>query len=130
MSPAAWTLAGVFVTALVTLIGLLMRQSRRSPDQRQADAAVWGTLRSGYDARITELTGELNRLRTDVGAARTEAAAATQEVAWLRITVASLVRPLVAWIDSGAQPPPPAIPDALRRLLDEVASHRPPDPGP
>ncbi|VXC53146.1 hypothetical protein NOCARDAX2BIS_80043 [Nocardioides sp. AX2bis] len=49
-----------------------------------------------------------------------EADCARREVTWLPVTFTSLNRPLAAWIDSGAQLPPPRIPAELRTLLAEA----------
>ena len=45
-----------------------------------------------------------------------QAALAKTEVTWLRGIVTSFVRPVVEWIDAGAQPPPPTVSDEGRRV--------------
>lgn len=58
--------------------------------------------------------------RAEAAHAVTQATAATKEVATLRGTLSRVIahfRPVLAWIDAGAAPPPPQIPEDVRLLL-------------
>lgn len=52
----------------------------------------------------------------------------TKRLGDLRIVIALHVAPLIAWIDAGAPPPPPTIPEDLRDLLSSKSWIPPDDP--
>lgn len=130
------SLVVIFVGGAVTWWRSIRDDRRASQDQKRADRGEERedtTSDVNVVVKLTEGFASLQALQVktwqDGQEAIREAAAARLEVTWLRTTVASLVRPLVAWIDSGAQPPPPAVPEELRRLLVDVEQHTPtPDP--
>lgn len=123
---------GTVVTGLLSgglFAGLLgwvkfFREDRRADrvDQR-AETTDGVNVVASLWTQVATLQTQVIANFADGQAAREDAAAARREVDWLRSTFASLVRPLVAWIDLGAQPPPPAVPDELRRILADVDQH-------
>lgn len=126
MSPGAVALAVAIIAALAGIVTGLLKLARRSPEQRTADVAEWTFLRGGYVEQISQLGEQVARLRADMERIREKAEAgeaASREVAWLRSVIIAAVSPIVQWIDSGAQPPPPRISSDLRALVAEAKRH-------
>lgn len=99
-----------------------LRKERRDTDTHGVD--LFKKLRdevAGLQNRQLETWAQLE-------VAVNQAALAKTEVTWLRGIVTSFVRPVVEWIDAGAQPPPPPVTDEVRRVL--AAAERPPIPPP
>lgn len=88
--------------------------------------------------RITELVADNIANREEASAAKVasqealrRAAHAEAQTSRLRealLWITGQIRPLIEWVDSGAKPPPPAIPEDLRAYLagelDTSARHR------
>lgn len=154
MTGEDWKLLTTVVMALAGPTGLgwwlwTYRQDRRDEEQTQdagresdvnivlklleAQGQMQGQIGDLYDRWMTAERVSADA-RADAAAARADAAAAvarsteaSREVGNLRATLTRVVahfRPVVDWLDAGAPPPPPVVPDDVRELLrtDPTAS--------
>lgn len=126
MSPAAWTSVGSITVALIAgvfgVIQLVLKRQQPADDTPGPTKAEAYQLAGDLTPAVIQLSRQVAALEQadrDKGRAME---GITEELARLRATVAVVIpaaRALVAWIDSGAAPPPPVVTDELRELLAE-----------
>jgi hypothetical protein len=118
-----WTEIGVYVgTFCAIVVGYFTTRhvngSARDAGSRDPGMNAWQTL-ADILARLTAAENEVKSLRTDLGTERDHSRGQDDAIKALEQQMARAVRHIRdfwAWIDRGAQPPPPTRPDWLAGL--------------
>lgn len=132
MSGVGWgpVLVGLSLP-LVTLVGVLFarRQNNASANKSDAEAAkivkdAALELLEPYRQEVRELKEKVDHLENGLAEANAHSAQqdrnlkeTREQLGQLRTGIRLHVLPIIAWLDSGAAPPPPVISEELRRLL-------------
>lgn len=121
---------GIFI-ALATVLGYVFKHRRGSPEQRTAEATQWAAIAArakGLDERVDQRLNELEQrdvtTRRELADLRDKTDRSDREIKWMRGVVIAAVKPIVDWLDSGATPPPPHVPGALRTLVADAEEHQ------